>query len=113
MRASKRSRHRASAPLLAYALAPSLTRAQWCPDCVPATPVLRDVYEDAAGGSDWDVVYVPSDKNATETEEYVKAAHGGWPRVETNRCARSYLRMRSCAYACARARTQEGGTSSA
>eukprot|EP00793_Prasinoderma_coloniale_P001525 PRCOL_00003329-RA len=68
--------------------------ARWCPDCVPATPVLRDVYEDAAGGSDWDVVYVPSDKNATETEEYVKAAHGGWPRVETNSDVAAKLKRR-------------------
>ncbi|XP_077533461.1 nucleoredoxin-like protein 2 [Haemaphysalis longicornis] len=53
--------------------------AQWCPPCRMFTPMLADAYRAAKEESlPIEVVFVSSDRNASEMMNYVKSAHGDW-----------------------------------
>eukprot|EP00930_Biecheleria_cincta_P047546 TRINITY_DN32980_c0_g1_i1.p1 TRINITY_DN32980_c0_g1~~TRINITY_DN32980_c0_g1_i1.p1 ORF type:complete len:185 (+),score=33.37 TRINITY_DN32980_c0_g1_i1:64-618(+) len=54
--------------------------AHWCPPCRGFTPVLKQFYESikAAGISNFEIVFVSSDRSEAEGKEYFQNDHGDW-----------------------------------
>jgi len=76
-------------PLQTYRIVGLYFASSWCPDCSPVTPQLKKFYSKAlmlqAGTSEvkknFEVVYVSSDMNAKQMEEYYKTEHAAWSFV--------------------------------
>lgn len=52
--------------------------AHWCPPCRNFTPILRDFYEEAEGGSGLEIVFVSLDRTPSDLDKYLQEAHGKW-----------------------------------
>jgi len=55
--------------------------AHWCPPCRQFTPILKDFYEEV-GELGVEVIFVSSDRSASEMVNYMKELHGDWLAVE-------------------------------
>ncbi|KAI1697238.1 thioredoxin-like domain-containing protein [Ditylenchus destructor] len=52
--------------------------AHWCPPCRKFTPVLKDFYEEVTSNEQFEIVFVSSDRNASDLQAYLNEAHGKW-----------------------------------
>lgn len=53
--------------------------AGWCPPCKEFTPILGEFYNELHENElPFEVVFVSSDKTATDMETYFKQSHGDW-----------------------------------
>uniref|UniRef100_A0A0K8RA69 Putative 16 kDa thioredoxion n=1 Tax=Ixodes ricinus TaxID=34613 RepID=A0A0K8RA69_IXORI len=53
--------------------------AHWCPPCRMFTPILAEAYEEAQEGDEpFEIVFVSSDRAASEMLSYMKESHGNW-----------------------------------
>ena len=56
--------------------------AEWCPPCKEFTPILGEFYNELHENElPFEVVFVSSDKTATDMETYFKQSHGDWLAV--------------------------------
>mmetsp|Transcript_237 Transcript_237/g.327 ORF Transcript_237/g.327 Transcript_237/m.327 type:complete len:316 (-) Transcript_237:120-1067(-) len=58
--------------------------AHWCPPCRGFTPKLKQFYEEVNGsGSNFQIVFVSSDKSEAEARDYFTNDHGDWLMVDS------------------------------
>lgn len=56
--------------------------AGWCPPCKQFTPVLMEFYNELQENDlPFEIVFVSSDKTASDMESYMKQCHGDWLAV--------------------------------
>ena len=54
--------------------------AHWCPPCKQFTPILRDFYQEVEDQG-IEIIFVSSDRSASEMAAYMKESHGPWLAV--------------------------------
>ena len=54
--------------------------AHWCPPCKQFTPILRDFYQEVEDQG-VEIIFVSSDRNASEMAGYMRESHGPWLAV--------------------------------
>ncbi|KAL1525736.1 hypothetical protein AB1Y20_020580 [Prymnesium parvum] len=69
--------------------------AAWCPACQRFSPLMRQLYDDAALQKlPLEVVFVSSDRSAQEMQSYMDDKHGSWLSVPFECPERSTLKQR-------------------